>query len=134
MLIVNEYESIPGLHVKVVDVGPQVIPSAGFPAPPGAASTALATMTGEQGPEPDLLMAPHTSSPCSRAEGRSPSRRNAPSGGFLVRRPRLTYAEALATRGAINLRSSVLGAVGTLLDVEHELVMNATRRRMTRAL
>ena len=52
MLIVNEYESIPGLHVKVVDVGPQVIPSAGFPAPPGAASTALATMTASRVPSP----------------------------------------------------------------------------------
>ncbi len=31
---------------------------------------------------------------------------------------RLTFAEAIATRGAINLRSSVLGAVGTLLDIE----------------
>jgi len=33
---------------------------------------------------------------------------------------RLTFACAIATRGAINLRSSVLGAVGTLLDVEYE--------------
>src|SRR5688572_6838154 len=31
---------------------------------------------------------------------------------------RLTFAEAIASRGAINLRSSVLGAVGTLLDVD----------------
>jgi hypothetical protein len=30
---------------------------------------------------------------------------------------RLTFAEAIATRGAINLRSSVLGAVGTLRDL-----------------
>jgi hypothetical protein len=44
----------------------------------------------------------------------SKSRRNAPS--RLRPRPttQLTFAEALATWGAINLGSSVLGAVGTL--------------------
>jgi hypothetical protein len=33
---------------------------------------------------------------------------------------RLTFARAIATRGAIDLRSSVLGAAGTLLRIENE--------------
>ena len=41
-----------------------------------------------------------------------------PSGGFLVRQPDSPSREAIASRGAINLRSSVLGAVRTLLDVD----------------